>query len=45
MQLLDRDSQIVDARPVRAVPPLVVVADAVHLVVEPDGAAVGDAGL
>jgi hypothetical protein len=45
MELLDGDDEVVDARAVRALCPLVVVADAVDFVVESHGAALGDAGL
>lgn len=44
-QLLDSENQVVDARAVRAVLPLVVVADAVDFVVESDGAANRHVGL
>lgn len=45
VQLLDSENEVVDARAVRAVLPLIVVADAVDFVVESDGAANRHVGL
>ena len=45
MKLLNRNNEIVDTRAVWAVGPLVIVADTVYLVIEPDGAARRNANL
>ena len=45
VELLDRNDEVIDARPMGTVGPLATVPDTVYFVVKADSAALGDAGL